>query len=140
MSWKSCINEHIIKISKDEERARALLNMAKERCRFWSEIKVKPKYAFIVIEGYYEIIKELLTALFYIEGYKSDNHECLIAYLKKYYPDISYEVSVIYQLKNIRNSIDYRGVFVDVDYLNRNKLEFEHIIKLLQKIISSKLS
>lgn len=139
MSWDLCLKEHIKNISKDKDKARALLKMADLRYEFWSSLKFDPKYTSIAVDGYYETIKELLTALLHLEGYKSDNHECLIACLKEHYPDLSYEVGIIYQLKNIRNDIDYKGFFVNAEYLERNKLEFKHIIEMLQKIIKDKL-
>ena len=139
MSWDFCLANHVTKINKDEDRARSLLKMAELRYEFWSNINVDSKYVSIIVDGYYEIIKELLTALLYLEGYKSDNHECLIAYLKEKYTDLAYEITVIHQLKRIRNDIDYKGFFVKQDYLDRNKVEFEHIIKTLQKLIKEKL-
>lgn len=140
MLWDECVKNHIIKIEKDEERARALTKMAALRYEYWSNTRFDKKFASIAVDGYYEVVKELLTALLYLNGYKSDNHECLIAYLKEFYPDLAYEVGIIHQLKNIRNDIDYRGFFVSSDYLERNKLEFKHIIEKLQEIITKKIS
>jgi len=140
MSWDLCLKEHITNISKDADKAKALLKMANLRYEFWSNLKFDSKYTSIVVEGYYELIKELLTALLYLEGYKSDNHECLIAYLKKHCPELSYETGFIYQLKNIRNDIDYKGFFVNADYLEMNKLELKHVIEVLQKLIKAKLT
>lgn len=139
MSWDTCLKEHIKNIPKDKERAKALFNMAKLRQEFWTVHEFDSKYSSIVAEGYYEVMKELLTALFYIEGYNSDNHECLISYLRQHYPDLVYEVGILHQLKNIRNDIDYKGFIIDPDYLKKNKLEFKHILKILEKLILDKL-
>lgn len=133
------MKEHIKSITKDKDKAISLLKMADMRYEFWSNLKFDSKYTSIAVDGYYEIMKELLTALLYLEGYKSDNHECLIAYLKEHYSDLSYEVGILYQLKRVRNDIDYKGFFVNAEYLERNKLEFKHIIETLQKIIKDKL-
>lgn len=84
-------------------------------------------------------MKELLTALLLLHGIKSDNHECLIAFLKKNYPQKEYEIKVIYDLKAIRNKIDYEGLFVDKGYIERNRLEFIHIISFLHREIQEKL-
>lgn len=104
MSWEICLKEHIQKIEPSKETAESLSKMAELRLKFWSQ-KFDNKFTPILIEGYYEIIKELLTALLYIEGLKSDNHECLIAYLSNKYPQLKYETEIIYQLKNIRNDL-----------------------------------
>ncbi len=37
----------------------------------------------LFLEGHYEIIKELATALLILDGWKALNHECLFAYLKE---------------------------------------------------------
>lgn len=139
MSWNLCLREYVKKVNKDRDKARALFKMGSLRYEFWTDLRFKSKYTSIAVDGYYEVIKELLTALLSLEGYKSENHECLISYLSKYYPAFAYEIGVIYQLKKIRNNIDYKGFFVKAEYLKRNKLEFKHIIKTLQKIIEDKL-
>ena len=41
----------------------------------------------------------------------------------------------MHELKNVRNRISYDGYFVDQDYVNKNKPEFEHIISLLNELI-----
>lgn len=139
MPWDECISGHIKNISKDRDKAKSILKMANLRIEFWSDLKSDAKYTSIAVDGYYEIIKELLTALMYLEGYKSDNHECLVSFLRYKYPELSYEVGVIHQLKAVRNDIDYKGFFVNADYLKRNKLEFRHIIETLQRILKEKL-
>ena len=40
-----------------------------------------------------------------------------------------------FQLREIRNNIDYKGFFVKKEFFDKNKLEYEHIIKLLKKIL-----
>ena len=139
MSWDQCLKEFITNIAKDRSKAAALLKMADLRYEFWSNLKFDPKYTSIAVDGYYEVIKELLTALLNLDGYKSDNHECLIAYLKQKYPEMAYEIGFVYQLKTIRNDIDYKGFFVNSEYLDRNKLELKHIIETLMKLIDKKL-
>ena len=91
----------------------------------------------------YDVIKELLIALLLKAGLKSANHECLISYFQTHYPQYEYETSILSELKNIRNRITYDGIFVEKSYLDKNRLEFEHIISLLlnmmnQEIISGK--
>ena len=137
MHWEKCKNEFIHKILKNKDRAKSLLSMAELRFEFWSTIKLnRDKYCPIIIDGYYEIIKELLTALLISKGFKSDNHECLISFFKNFYTRYDYEIHIIHQLKNIRNDIDYKGRFIKYEYLKRNELEFKHIIKILKELIN----
>ncbi len=94
--------------------------------------------ASVVAADYYEIIKELLTALLLKNGLKSQNHECLVSFFKSKFPEYEYEAKVIHQLKDIRNRVSYDGIFVRKDYIERNKLEFEGIIKLLHGLLENK--
>lgn len=135
ISWETCRKKHITNVEPDINKIKSILIMVSVRLGFLQKQKPTEREASLLVEDYYEIIKELLIALLLKNGLKSDNHECLIAFFKENYPDYEYETNVIHELKNIRNRIDYDGIFVEKAYLDRNKLEFEHIIKLLQKLI-----
>lgn len=109
--------------------------MCKARQKAIKQIKRDKETTSIIVEGYYEIIKELLTALLLKEGFKSNNHECLISFFKNKHPRYEYEVLLMHQLKNIRNQINYEGTFVKEEYLINNELEFNHIIDILKILI-----
>jgi len=79
-------------------------------------IKIDQETASVIASDYYEIIKELLTALLLKNHLKSDNHECLISFFKQNFPEYEYEAKIIHQLKNIRNRVSYDGIFVKKDY------------------------
>ncbi len=137
ISWDICKKEYIRQISIDKDKINSILKMCDVRLRFIKRQKIDGETASLVAEDYYEIIKELLTALLLKNGLKSDNHECLISYFKENYPNHEYETNKIYELKNIRNRITYDGIFVEKEYPIKNKLEFEYIINLLIKLIKS---
>lgn len=46
-----------------------------------------------------------------------------------------YEANLIYLLKNIRNKIQYEGFLPEKEFIQRNELEFKHIISLLKSLI-----
>ncbi|MBS3176719.1 hypothetical protein J4457_05805 [Candidatus Woesearchaeota archaeon] len=48
-----------------------------------SDLERKVKELSKDVEGHYEVIKELCTAILAIDGWKALNHECLFAYLQK---------------------------------------------------------
>ncbi len=58
-------------ITADKARAESLLNMAAIRADALQSLDAK-RYASIIVEGYYEVIKELLTALMCLEGHKTN--------------------------------------------------------------------
>ncbi|MDD5086547.1 MAG: hypothetical protein PHV16_02230 [Candidatus Nanoarchaeia archaeon] len=135
MEWDSCKKYHIKQITPDENKISSILKMCSLRLKFAKKQEITDETSSIITEIYYEIIKELLTALLLKKGFKSDNHECLISYFKENYQNYEYETNIIHELKGIRNRINYEGFFIEKKYLIKNKLEFEHIIQLLIKII-----
>ena len=135
MAWKVCLNEHIKKVEPDNEKINSIRTMCDVRLEMLKETKLTDKRASVIASDYYEIIKELLTALLLKNSMKSDNHECLISFFKHNYSKYEYETNIIHQLKDVRNRASYDGVFVKKDYVEKNKFEFEHIIKLLNKLL-----
>ena len=80
MNWEKCIAEKTIKkIEPDKERVRNMLQMTDIRQEFWDSLSViiDDKYSSILVEGYYEVIKELLTAYLNLNEFESsirDSH------------------------------------------------------------------
>lgn len=135
MLWDVCKKEHIRKTAEDKDKINSILKMCSVRLKYIKKQEIDEETASLISEDYYEIIKELLVALLLKKGLKSDNHECLIAYFKENFKQHEYETNTIYELKNIRNRIVYDGIFVQKSYLIKNKLEFEHIIELLTRLV-----
>jgi hypothetical protein len=133
ISWKECVNQGIIvETQSDEERSNQILQMANLRIKFWNK-KINDKFIILKVEAYYEIIKELIFAHIYKNGFNCKNHLCLIAYLKEKIKDFDFEIQKIDELRKVRHEISYKGFSVRKDYLNRNELEFKNIIKQLKK-------
>lgn len=131
-------SEKVSKLSPDTEKAKALLNMVNLR-----EERIKltpfPNFATLLTEEYYEIIKELMTAIMCADGWKTTSHEILIGYLAEFYTEVSRSnISLIDQLRVIRNDINYRGVKINPEYLQRNKKTITNIIKELKEILKKK--
>lgn len=137
ISWKDCIQKKIIfKIRPNQNKAIEMLRVADLRFEFWNN-KIDEKFMALKVEAYYDIIRDLIFAHLYEDGFNCTNHKCLIAYLKYIMPDFGYEVNKIDELRRIRNQISYRGVFIDKSYLIKNELEFQHIIKTLKNSLKS---
>tara|TARA_Y100000310_G_C20423783_1_gene687965 strand:+ start:280 stop:735 length:456 start_codon:yes stop_codon:yes gene_type:complete len=135
MDFERCKKEFIRKADKDIEKIKSLLKMAELELNLISKTEANSDTASKLAKDYYEVIKELLTALLLSHGMKSSNHECLVSFLKMKYPKHEYEAKMVHELKNIRNRISYDGYFVDKDYVAKNKMEFHHIVKLLNGLI-----
>ena len=129
--------EDVFRISKDRARARDLLEMAKERIEI---IDLLPKdKIFKLIEEYYEIIKELLTAVMYSDGYKTLSHIMLIEYFSSNYNELTREeIKLIDVLRKFRNGIMYYGEKVSETFLVNNEVDIKKIIKKLLRLVESK--
>jgi len=132
------MKEEIFKITKDRERAEDLLIMAEERLDI---LKVIPKdKTYKIIEEYYEIIKELLTALMYTDGYKTLSHKTLIDYFAKNYGELDEDqIKIIDILRKFRNDVVYYGKKISESFLLNNQKDIKRIISLLIKLVKEKL-
>ncbi len=130
--------EELFKISPDKERAKDLLEMAKERREI---IKLLPEdKPYKIIEDYYEIIKELLTAIMYIDGYKTLSHVRLIEYFSDRYTLLENpQIKIIDTLRKHRHGIVYYGKKISKNFLVNNKEEIEEIISILIKFVGDKV-
>lgn len=135
MDWGLCLDEHIKKVEPDIEKMKSIRKMCSVRLRVLKGIVIDDESASVVAEDYYEVIKELLVALLLKNGLKSDNHECLISFFKHKFSEYEYEAETIHKLKDARNRVSYDGIFIKKSYVEMNKLEFEHIIKLLDSLL-----
>ena len=130
--------DEIFKISKDKERARDLLVIAKDGLKVIDILPRKMSYKIIV--EYYEIIKELITAILLSDEYKTLSHKDLIDSLKERQKELSEnEISLIDSLRILRNRITYEGFQTNKDYLTRNEPSYKSIITKLKSIIKTKL-
>jgi len=125
----------IFKISKDERRASALKEMAKDR--FLKMSSLKEPYR--IIEEYYEIIKELLTSFMYLKGFKTLSHKALIEFSGKNIKELSErEIKLIDELRVKRNDIVYYGEKVNLEFLEGREETIRKLIKKLLEIVKIK--
>src|SRR3989344_8828160 len=131
--FDACIqkNELIETGDKDTALAQELLKLTIHRQQFWKEANLENKYPTLYLEGHYEIIKELCTAILMLEGWKALNHECLFAYLKTK-KDLELDFEYILELKDTRNDIDYRGIMISKDIWKNNHLKIKLTISQLK--------
>ena len=129
----------LIKITPDKEKARNIMKMVsllEERIKSQDKLKMSA----LIIADYYEAIKELITAVLLIDGYKTLSHKDLVDYLKENYPEFTmHEISILDDLRILRNRIAYEGFFVEPHYLGRNENLFKQLILKLKNLIAKKL-
>ncbi|MBR9690772.1 hypothetical protein GOV08_03750 [Candidatus Woesearchaeota archaeon] len=112
-SWDDCLrNNSAKKVSQDIQRAKSLIETAKDRISLIDEIN--EKNCNFVFEDYYTSVLEVLQALVISRGYNVLNHVCIGYYLRdvlkredlfRVFDDIRYK----------RNSLTYYGSKMDFD-------------------------
>ena len=134
------MEEEIIKISPDRERAKSIIYMAATREQILKNID-KKKFASFAVESYYEIIKELITVVMLLDGFKTLSHKKLIEYIESNYKDKfkGSEIELMDKLRTTRNKITYEGFFVEEHFLMRKESEINDIIEKLRKIARGKI-
>lgn len=135
MDWDECKHEFIRKVEVDNEKINSIIEVTIKRQRFIESAQATENNISFLVEGYYEIIKELLVALLLKAGLKSKNHQCLISYFYKKYPDYEFETNLISQMSYMRNRLNYYGEPINISFYEKNKKEFTKIIDLLRKLI-----
>lgn len=128
----------IKKVTPDKEQAKSILrvvNLIEERIKK----EDKEKMASLIIADYYEIIKELITAILLVDGYKTLSHKDLVEYAKKLKELNEYEINIIDSLRILRNKVSYQGFLIEPDYLKRNESNFNSIMEKLYRILLEKL-
>ena len=120
--------------------AKAILKMIEVRMKALSLVDRK-EFASLVVEDYYEITKEAITALMALDGYKTLSHEVLVAYLREFYPQFSEsEILLVDQLRQLRNKIAYKGFFITHDFLERTEVRMKAIVSKIKRILEDRLA
>lgn len=141
MRWDDCLEYKVKKVKENPEQAKAILELAKRRLESTKKRR-KDEYPQFLIESYYEVIKELISSLLAIHGYKSYSHECLVSFLNEYYPSFldDFQLHFLDSMRKLRSDIQYRGRDVADDYLERNLSTIENIIKILTDLVDKELN
>ena len=128
----------IFRITPDPERAESLLEMSVDRLEL---LKLIPKNrTYKIVEEYYEIIKELLTAVMYTDGSKTLSHVKLIEYFASRYDTLDEnELRLIDQLRKHRNGIVYYGRKLSVDFLENHEDSIKAVISKLSAFVRKRL-
>ena len=131
------MDEEIFRISKSIPRAKSLRDMAADRL---ADIKSEKK-PYKIVEQYYEVIKELATALMYADGFKTLSHKSLFSYLELNYSKSfgKDEIVLMDDTRKLRNDILYYGKQVDSSFLFNHEEKIKSIIKKLLKLVEEKL-
>ncbi len=138
MDWKDCEEGFIRQAEADREKIESVMETAEARLKFLKSLQADNDNVSFIVEGYYEVIKELLVALLLSKGLRSKNHQCLISYFYHKYQEYEAEAYLIAQMSYLRNRLDYYGEGIDFAFYDKNKEEFDKVVELLKKLNSKK--
>ncbi len=120
-NWEDCLGENVYKRKPDKQKAKSLLEITEIRKKDNQRRERTNQNTPLIIETYWEIIKQLLNALLSVNGYKSYSQECLVAYANRYLDLSKYQIKLLEELRKLRNDIDYRGKNLNKDYLDKKR-------------------
>ena len=135
MDWNECKKSFIRNIEVDNEKINSIIKVAFNRLNFIKDLEVNEISVSFIFEDYYEIIKELLIALLMKKGLRSKNHQCLITYFYKNYPNYGFEANLILRMSYLRNRLEYYGETVDIGFYKKYNKDFLRIIEIIEKLI-----
>lgn len=123
-----------IKITQDKERANSIVKMVERRERSLKDLERIKTDSTIIAESYYEVIKELCTAIALLEGYKfvgENAHKELIDFIGKGKNLETFYIQIIQDLRARRNKSAYEGRPIEEIYLESKK---ETLLKIITKL------
>ncbi len=135
MDWSWCKKEFVREVEIDNERIKSIVHKAEIRLKRAQNTVLDNENVSLVVEDYYEVIKELLVAYLLKNGLRSKNHQCLITYFYQNNPNYEREAIIISQMSYFRNRLNYYGESVPLDFHQRHEKEFLEIIALLEKLL-----
>jgi len=135
MNWNKCELEFVKKVEVDLNRIESLKKTSLLRLNRARSTHASKENISLIVDDYYEAIKELLVAYLLKNGFKSKNHQCLISYFAKMNPLLERESLLLSQMSFFRNRLEYYGEFVPVEFYSTRKEEFEHLVNVLLKLI-----
>ncbi len=136
------MEEGLIEVTPDKEKVKSILKMADTTLEMIRLID-SDKFSSNVAKEYYDVIRELISSVLLLEGYKTYGegaHKKLIECLRANHAEFSeYELRLIDDLRITRNKIAYDGFFVEKDYIERKIQDIQKIIKKLRAAIKERL-
>ncbi len=135
MPWHVCEAQYIKKVERDPAKIQSVVKTANARLTHLSFQSITSENVSFIIEGYYEAIKELLSAILLSHGMRSSNHQCLISFFLKNYKSYEAEAYFISRLSFLRNRLNYYGEMIDLGFYEQHKVDIDKVIKLLLSLL-----
>lgn len=102
-----------------------------------STISIKISSSRFLIKNYYSCIIEYVQAILAMDGIalrSKDHHIEMIEYLKEQHILDEYQITILDNLRRIRNDIQYYGTKSDEDVNGFYELNKENILKIIKRL------
>ncbi|NOZ80789.1 MAG: hypothetical protein GXP63_03890 [DPANN group archaeon] len=128
--YDSCVADgHLYNMKEaDAERATTLLEIAEQDSSTLAEtspIMEKMKNFSLLWSSRYEVIRKLVDGILLLEMIKSDNHQCLYAYLCLKHDEWEIDWETIETMRLLRNAVHYEGKPIKEETWNAFRLKFD---------------
>ncbi len=126
----------------DIEKAKSLLENAEQDLDTLKEtipVMEKKKNFGLIWKSQYEIIGQLVQAILLLEKIRSENHQCLYAYICTKHKEWDIDWETIETMRLLRNNVHYDGRPISEENWKNYKLKFDVYTKTLIKILKEKI-
>ncbi|MBI2133467.1 hypothetical protein HYU11_02180 [Candidatus Woesearchaeota archaeon] len=142
--YNQCISEGYLQEPEeiDFEKVKSLLALAIQDLNTLKQtipIMEKMENYSLIWSGKYEIIRQLVQGILFLEKISSNNHQCLYAYICVKHDDWDIDWETIETMRLLRNKIHYEGRPVSKDVWDRYKLKFDIYEDIFIKLLKEKL-
>ncbi len=132
-SWKDCIaKKYVTKTKPNRSMAIQMERMALLRDDFLQH-HVDQKYIILKLEAYYDIVKELLYAHMYKNGYACTTPQCLVGYFEHHLHGFKKEYALIEELFAMKLKMHKIPPKQIQDFLQKNENLLKQTILLLKE-------
>ncbi len=131
-TWKECVTKKLITQARpNRSLAIQMERMALLRDDFLQH-HVDQKYIALKLEAYYDIVKELLYAHMYKNGYACTNPQCLVGYFEHHLHGFKKEYAVVEELFSLKLKMHRVPAKQIQDFLQKNDRLLKKTISLLK--------
>lgn len=132
-TWKQCLAQNLIqKSAVDHASSLQMERMAALREEFLQE-HFEDKFLSLKLEAYYDLIRELLHAHMYKQGFTTVYDPLVLVYARHHFHAFKKELKIIEDIFNIRQQLHAHHQTQVKKYLEQNEEKIKRLILELKK-------
>lgn len=128
-------------VTKDPGAALSMFENAQKRLRFVTSLTIDDENAPFIFEIIYEAIRECSHSLMTADGYKPENHEVSVAFVRDFYNGIfgNSLINEFDRYRKTRHESMYRSGYVSRDMASEALRVAEEFVRITELILNPKL-